>query len=148
MLDKNAFLTRLSEGRGSAFGKQAFASQDDTQKVFSAIWALESEVNNGGFHQYFINCSGSPINFAPHALRRIRANSCAGIVESALGVVSSGSLPEDDDARQALLESLDDEAMSRLESLDAEFYSYPDDLTELLFEFVRAHPDEFGPTPV
>jgi hypothetical protein len=80
-------------------------------------------------------------------LRRIRANSAAEIAERALRAVSPEPLPEDQDARQAMLEGLDEEAIDRLETLDAEFYAYPDDLTELLFEFVRQHPKEFGPTP-
>ena len=76
-----------------------------------------------------------------------RSATCANIVERALRVVSSEPLPDDGDVRQTLLEGLVDETLGELESLDSEFYSYPDDLTALLFDFVRTHPDEFGPTP-
>jgi hypothetical protein len=31
-----------------------------------------------------------------------------------------------------------------LNEIDREFYKYPDDLTELLFSYVKAHPEEFG----
>jgi hypothetical protein len=52
---KDAFLIELSESDRTSFGKVAFEKQDEIQRVFSAIWALESEVNNGGFDQYFRN---------------------------------------------------------------------------------------------
>jgi uncharacterized protein DUF4375 len=52
-VDKNAFLIQLSESDRTMFGKEDFATQSVPQKVFSAIWAVESEVNNGGFSQYF-----------------------------------------------------------------------------------------------
>jgi hypothetical protein len=143
MVDKNSYLIDLSETVLS----RDFQDQSDVHKVFAAIWALEGEVNNGGFSQYFWNSSGSTANYAPSALRRIGASKCALIVERALRVVSHDPLPDDDNTRSALVDSLDDEANTRLESLDSEFFEYPDNLTALLFEFVRAHPEEFGPTP-
>ena len=68
MVDKNTFLIELSESDHADFGKRDFLIQSDVQKVFSAVWALEIEVNNGGFHQYFFNSDGGTANFAPHAL--------------------------------------------------------------------------------
>jgi hypothetical protein len=146
-LDKNAYLIELSTSERTDFGVRDFADQSELQRVFSAIWTLEAEVNNGGFHQYFLNSAGETANFAPHALGRVGATSTAEIAERALLAVSPEPFPEDQDARQAMLEGLNKETIDQLESLDAEFYAYPDDLTELLFEFVRAHPEEFGPTP-
>jgi hypothetical protein len=147
IVDKNAFLIDLSESDNTDVGKRDFSSQSEVQKVFSAIWALESEVNNGGFHQYFLNFDGNTANFAPDALRRIGAVSCADIVERALRVVSPEPLPDDENARQILLDCLGDDVIEQLGAIDSEFYSYPDNLTSLLFDFVHAHPNEFGPTP-
>ncbi|MDE3063964.1 MAG: DUF4375 domain-containing protein, partial [Acidobacteriota bacterium] len=56
-MNKNGILIALSESDKSSFGKIAFNEQSFPQKVFSAIWALESEVNNGGFAQYYFNSS-------------------------------------------------------------------------------------------
>jgi hypothetical protein len=52
-VNKNRILIGLSESKRTGFGKQEFAEQSHPQKVFSAIWAVESEVNNGGFHNTF-----------------------------------------------------------------------------------------------
>jgi hypothetical protein len=48
-MDKNGILIALSESDKTKFGKEDFSAQSVPQKVFSSIWAVESEVNNGGF---------------------------------------------------------------------------------------------------
>src|SRR5207244_12671714 len=40
-----------------------------------------------------------------------------------------------------------DEVLEKLEPLDQEFFSYPHDLTDLLFAYASEHPEEFGPLP-
>ena len=57
-MNKNELLIVLSESKRTDFGRVEFANQADEQKTFSAIWELESEVNNGGFEQYFCYSSG------------------------------------------------------------------------------------------
>lgn len=57
MPSKNNILISLSESDKTQFGKQEFATQSTCQQVFSSVWAVEAEVNNGGFSQYFLNDS-------------------------------------------------------------------------------------------
>src|SRR5437870_3411138 len=87
-MDKNGFLCDLSESERTDFGKVDFAKQPEAQQVFSAVWALDGDVNNGGFGQYFWNCDSDIIGFAPAALRAIEATSCARIVDAAIKVIS------------------------------------------------------------
>ncbi len=122
-MNKNAFLINLSESTRTDFGRVAFESQSGDQKVFSAIWALESEVNSGGFSSYLTGSEAATAPFAPRALREIGALRCAAIVEEALQIGAS----------------------SDTSSLDDAFMAYPDNLTELLFAYVAAHPEAFGP---
>lgn len=68
---KNHILISLSESDKTQFGKQDFVSQSMPQKVFSSIWALESEVNNGGFAQYFLNSNSETAAFVAEALDTI-----------------------------------------------------------------------------
>src|SRR5438552_3595981 len=136
-MDKNSFLIGLSESERTDFGRVDFSDQPVPQRVFSAIWALESQVNNGGFVQYFGSWDGETANFAPTAHRTIGADTCAGIVERALRAVSAGPLSESKDDRERLLESVGEAARTRLEELDSEFFSYPDDLTETAIRLRR-----------
>lgn len=144
-MDKNKFLVDLSESKRTDFGKVDFAKQSEEQRVFSAVWTLESEVNNGGLIQYFENDGGETVNFAGAALKRIGANQCAGIVERAIRAVCADAVPSDAHGWEVLIAGMSEETGEILDGLDSEFYKYPDNLTELLFEFVREHPKVFGP---
>lgn len=143
-MDKNAILIDLSESDRTMFGRVDFDQQPPEQQVFSAIWELESQVNNGGFEQFFSAVDGDSANSAPQALRAIGAHACAGIVERALRVVSPHALPREQSLREDLIDQLDQDAQDALEMLDQEFFAYPDNLTDLLFDYVRSQPHVFG----
>ena len=146
-MDKNGILIALSESKRTDFGKVDFADQTRPQKVFSAIWALESEVNNGGFSQYFLNSSSETAGFVAEALETIGAPQTAEICKRAITVAFPAGLPVDSEEISAAAEDFPDETGDRLDALDQEFYMYPHNLTELLFAFVSKHPEEFGELP-
>jgi hypothetical protein len=144
---KNHILISLSESDKTQFGKQDFASQSTPQKVFSSIWALESEVNNGGFSQYFLNNSCETAPFVAEALDSIGAPRTADICRRAITTAFPAGLPNSPDAISAAASEFSDEVMQNLGSLDNEFFAYPHNLTDLLFAFVSKHPEEFGELP-
>jgi hypothetical protein len=144
-MERNDFLIDLARSERTDFGRIAFASQSEAQKVFSSIWELEGEVNNGGFNLYFHNSDSDMIAYAPTALRAIGALSCADIVGRAIALIAP--LPPTQDGRSNALDAMSEETQDRLAALDSEFFAYPDDLTEMLFEFVHQHPESFGPVP-
>jgi len=128
-LDKNSYLIDLSESDRTDFGHVDFAVQSYEQRVFSAIWALESQVNNGGFVGFFDNEDPLIVSFAASALQAIGATRCAEIVDRAVALASS-------------LEP--GHAAEELDSLDSAFYEYPDNLTELLYQYVAVNQETFG----
>jgi hypothetical protein len=121
-VDKNAYLINLSESDRTAFGRIDFRDQVEEQQIFSAIWELESQVNNGGFAQYFTSADGHTANFTPQALRRIGANCCAEIVARALHTVSPDPLSNDQLSRKEMINGLYEKAQETLEILDQEFF--------------------------
>jgi hypothetical protein len=146
-MNKNSYLIDLSESEQTDFGRTEFDQQSEPQKVFTSIWALESQVNNGGFLDYFVSSEFDTANFAPTALSSIGANACASIVQRALDLVPTSSLPSSREACQALVDSIDDDTRDKFKALDSEFFDYPDNLTDRLFEFVASHPEAFGAVP-
>jgi len=146
-LDKNRYLIGLSQSPQTQFGKVDFAEQPEAQRVFSSIWAIESQVNNGGFLQYFESDDGETAEYAPWALKTIGAARMGAIALDAVNVFPSGKPAADAAGRQAQIELLTAEARSTLERLDSAFMAYPDNLTDLLFAYVCAHPEAFGPAP-
>lgn len=144
-MDKNAFLIGLSESPRTSFGKVDFGEQSFPQKVFSAIWLLESEVNNGGFSQYFQNDSAETAAVIVEALTAIQAPQTADIFRRALAAAFPGGLPTDPTQITADAAEFSPEQEEQLNELDQEFYTYPHNLTHLLYAFVAQHPEEFGP---
>ena len=144
-LDKNRFLIGLSEdGEHTDFGRVDFDEQPFDQQVFSAIWALEGRVNMDGFAAYLEYESDSS-HFAVEALKAIGASNAAMIVRKALEVVAGH--PKDHGLICVEQEDLSVSEQEALEELGQQFCAYPDNLTDLLFGFVAARPDSFGPVP-
>ena len=125
-MDENAFLIDLSESEYTDFGRVDYEQQPAEQQVFTAIWTLENCVHMGGFESWFAEDERAALEAAPEALRRIGAERVSAIASRALAA--------QDDA-------------SALAELEQQFFARPDDLTHLLFEFVRANSASFGPTP-
>ncbi|TAL39760.1 MAG: DUF4375 domain-containing protein [Alphaproteobacteria bacterium] len=146
-MDKNTFLIKLSESDRAALGKQPFSAQSVPQKVFSSIWQVEAEVNNGGFSQYFFNSSAESAHFAAEALETIGAPKTAGICRRAVAAAFPGGLPASPEAISKAAEDFPDAVRAALFALDSEFCAYPHNLTDLLYAYVAAHPEEFGPAP-
>ena len=147
MPSKNNILISLSESDKAHFGKQDFASQSTPQRVFSSIWALESEVNNGGFSQYFLNDSSETAAFVVEALDTIGASRAADVCRRAIAKAFPAGLPPSAEAVSSAAADFSDDVIEQLQPLDNEFCAYPDNLTELLFAYVSKHPDEFGKLP-
>jgi hypothetical protein len=146
-VDKNGILIALSESTQTSFGKVDFAEQTTPQKVFSAIWAVESEVNNGGFSLYFVNSSAETAGFVAEALDTIGAPRTAEICRRAVAAAFPGGLPTSPEDISTAAEDFSDETLEQLDQLDQEFFAYPHNLTDLLFAYVTAHPEEFGVLP-
>ena len=116
-------------------GEQELTSNE---RLVLAVMALLREVNNGGYHQFFINSSR---RFAPVIVENLQLIGCATTAEiteraiSALGVDSvsgesvSEAAAENDLARNKVLDKL-----------DMEFYQI-NEVEPQLFKFIEAHQD-------
>jgi uncharacterized protein DUF4375 len=148
-VDKNKALIALSESDKTKVGKEDFAAQSDPQKVFSAIWDLQMEVNNGGFWQYFANSSAETAYFVREALEAIGATKTADICTRAVNIAFPNGLPKTPEEISRLALEDYDKLTHELDALDQEFFRDPsgDNLTELLYDCVLKNPLEFGKPP-
>jgi len=103
--------------------------------VLMSIWQLEAEVNNGGFNQYYWNSAGDLAQDVVGFLKEIGASETASIAEAANSNFPNSSPPKDREERQDQLEELENKGILKLDSLDEEFYEYPCDLTELMYQY-------------
>jgi len=111
------------------------------------VWAVESEVNNGGFSQYFLNSSGETAAFVAEALEAIGAPKTAHICRRAIKRAFPKGLPSTQAEISSLAAEFSDKTIDRLGALDSEFLAYLHDLTDLLYAYVSRYPDEFGTVP-
>ena len=146
-MNKNEILINLSESGATKFGKEDFARQSLPQRVFSAIWEVQGEVLNGGLSQYFCNSSAESASFAVEAFQTIGAHNTANVCNRAINAAFPDGLPLTVEEIQSIAEHFPKEVLAKLDALDQEFYSYPDDVTDLLFSYVSVHPEEFGDLP-
>ena len=137
-------LIRLSENKRAGFWAVDYDTLPEPKRVFVAIWELESQVNNGGFYQYFWNTSAWTIPDIWQALQAIGATSTAAIVNDAIAAVGRTLPWRDDEARRERLEALSDAVKDELHILTQAFFRYPNDLTTLLYQYVSKHRDEIG----
>jgi hypothetical protein len=110
---KNHILIGLSESERTKFGKEDFASQSVPQKVFSALWEVESEVNNGGFSQYFVNSSAESAHFVVDALRMIGAPKTADICQRAIATAFPAGLPKSEKAIRSAAADFSNEVLEK-----------------------------------
>ena len=104
------------------------------------VEAIEGEVMNGGFDQFFFNGAGAEAARAVEALDVIGAHATAAIARRACAKFPGGMPPTDHDARRRMLVALWPDA-DGFESETREFQDYPDDLRTLLDEFLAAEGD-------
>jgi hypothetical protein len=75
----------LSEKQLADFEKEyeTVMSWNKSRQAIYMIWALEAEVNNGGYNQFYFNSSGQFYKHLPEALRLVGANKFADLTEKA-----------------------------------------------------------------
>ena len=137
MVDENRWLIELAQSEKARFFRHPYEELTPHEQVFLCVWELESEVNNGGFDQYFSNSSGDYARHVVAALGAIGAGRMQKIVKQAIETVGEGVLEEDQEQREERLIALDDERRERLEKIDQLYYGYPDNLTKLLYAYVQ-----------
>ncbi|GAA5177124.1 hypothetical protein GCM10025771_13730 [Niveibacterium umoris] len=113
------------------------AQLSEQERVVLAVEAVEREVNNGGFLQFFANSSKSHAHFAPSAFRQIAAPLTSAMCEEALQLVTHGAVLSDDELEERVMDP-DEVLEERLSEIDKRYYSGPEEpLSEKLFEFIK-----------
>ncbi len=101
-----------------------------------AIEAMEREVNNGGYRQFFSNASGAYASVLPGALERIGCPLAAKIAGEALASLKiSGAVTAARIGSAAA--KLDDTAAAELGKLDARYFQNTEPIAEKLFAYIQ-----------
>lgn len=140
-LEMNRRLIKLAESWAAGFWAQKYDALPEPKRVFRATWELQTQVNNGGFFQYFLNTSSWTVPSVCDALQAIGATETAAIVNAAIATVGRDLPWGDDEVRRQKLAALPRTVRRELDSLDQNFFRYPNDLTTLLYRYASKHRD-------
>jgi hypothetical protein len=126
-----------------ALQKKAYREGDrainDEERLVLAIEALEREVNNGGYQQFFVNSSKE---FAPvivRALERIGCPENAAITQRAIDALHLSSLTVEA-IEMAIADGVDEEV---LDNCDKSYFAAREEIAGRLFAFIKANKSDF-----
>ncbi len=119
--------------------KLNFGSLSQSEKLALHIQWLDSEVSNGGFHQFFTNPTGDNWHEILHSLKTIGATNTVRIFERALSVFPNNAPSKDRSERWQELARAGDQARARLHALDQQYYMQKEDVFALAAQYLQDH---------
>ncbi len=141
--DETKIIIALSEYISAKVKKLGYQNLTDADKTFNYVYWLETEVNNGGFNQYFFNSAGDYAQDTVKALQDIGANYTAELLQQAISIFSEKTPSPDRYKRQEQLEKIGEEGEIFLSELDQKFYVYTDPIGALLVDYVKKYKEKF-----
>lgn len=113
------------------------------ERIILAIEALEREVNNGGYGQFFVNLSREYAPIIVDALRQIGCPKIAVITQKALKIVQHAPI-SDAELEDGTLEENEDR-QEALHECDSLFFEGPENIEERLFAYIKANRSRIKP---
>ena len=95
-------------------------SLSEDEKYLFMVLKMLMEVNNGGFHQYFLNTDGVYSKDTLHFLNLIKETNFSNLLNKSINIFE--------------MKITDDEKIHNLNELDSEFYEFDEDIYKSLYE--------------
>ncbi len=135
----DSLLAALEEALNQKVADAGEHDLSDEERIVLAVEALEREVNNGGFAQFFGNASGQYTAILVNSLLLIGCPEAAHIASGAINALGLEDFSPE--AIDEALESENEERDEQLEECDGLYSGVSEDIAGQLFDFVRAHQD-------
>jgi Domain of unknown function (DUF4375) len=117
--------------------REGAQSLTDEEGIVIAVEALERDVNNGGYHQFFINSSREFASTVVSALQRIGCKKTAAITQRAVKALGTSDLTSQ--AIDAVMAGSDEQLLAKLSRCDDSYYDRAEPIAERLFSFIKAN---------
>lgn len=110
----------------------------EAERTVVVVEAVEREVNNGGFHQFFLNTPEHAADVVD-ALRRVGCVETAALAQDAITALHLAGRPTEQ-AIEATIHDDDDERDAVLDRCDQAYYRNPDGpIEERVFTYIKAN---------
>jgi hypothetical protein len=133
---RDSLVRAFEEGLQRKVSRSGQGALSQEERTILAVRALDREVNNGGYHQFFCNSSK---RFAPDivkSLSRIGCRRTAKITQRAINALRAAPVTV---ARiEAAMRETNAERDRELERCDEWFYRTPQGIPRRLFAFIKA----------
>jgi len=113
----------------------------EEERVILAIEALEREVNNGGYGQFFLNSSKEYACMAVDALNRIGCVEVAELTQQAIECLDIEG-PLTIEAIDHVMAQENAKRDTELDEADERYFEIAGDLADPLFEFIKSNRDK------
>jgi hypothetical protein len=137
----------LSEKQPTNYEKEyeTVMSWNKSRQAIYMIWALETEVNNGGYNQFYFNSSGQFYKHLPDALKLVGAPKFADLTKRANDTFEKENpkiTQHQDGTIEGFSKSYDDNPLNKF---DDEFYDLykTENLQQIQVDFIRKNKKEF-----
>ena len=137
----------LSEKQPTNYEKEyeTVMSWNKSRQAIYMIWALEAEVNNGGYNQFYFNSSVQFYKHLPDALKLVGANKFADLTKLANDTFekeNSKITQHQDGTLEGFSKSYDDNPLNQF---DDEFYDLykTENLRQIQVDYIRQNKKEF-----
>lgn len=112
-------------------------SLTDEERIILAVGALEREVNNGGYDQFFSNSSREFASTIVDSLHRIGCEKTAKITQRAIKALGISDLASG--AIESVMATEDEQREEKLSRCDDVYYKSREPIAERLFAFIKAN---------
>jgi len=112
-----------------------------TERIVLTVEAMEREVGNGGFNQFFFNSSNEYAHELVATLREIGIPDIADIAERALRAIGAQPDWTYDDFEEASVDP-DEPIMEELNACDSTYYNTEDGIANTLFEYIKKNKND------
>lgn len=123
--------------KAARLGEDAISEEE---RFILAVEALEREVNNGGYGQFFLNSSNEYAAVIVDALDRIDCPNTARITRAAIDALAVDGDPTSEVVENAIRED-NPRRDKLLGELDDQYYRNDEEIADRLFAFIKANRD-------
>lgn len=133
----DSLLAAMEQAISQKAARAGDGSLSAEERVVLAVEALEREVNNGGYDQFFVNSSREYAPIIADALTRIGCPKTCEVTRNALDALGLDEL--DEGGIEAAMDAESNERDEELARCDGAYYDSGEEIDVALFEFVKAN---------
>jgi HEAT repeat protein len=113
------------------------------QKLYRAVMTCDSEINNGGLSQYFVNGSGDRWKEAGNGFAAMGMTERLAVLKEATAFFGQEGPSVNREIRQEQLAKLIRKNDSLFETLDSRYYEIPEEVEVVWSRYILEHPEDF-----